>query len=79
MDRVRRTAAAAVAHEATLAALADLGCDLAQGYYFSRPVDADKLPALVHQFDRAPPPSSTDQRTDSILALPIDRQNLACA
>jgi len=29
------------------AVLAGLNCDLAQGYYFSRPVSADQIPALV--------------------------------
>jgi EAL domain-containing protein (putative c-di-GMP-specific phosphodiesterase class I) len=44
-----------VEDEETLAALAELGCDLAQGYHFSRPVDADRLPALIRQFDRTDP------------------------
>jgi EAL domain-containing protein (putative c-di-GMP-specific phosphodiesterase class I) len=31
----------------TWEALAELGCDLAQGFYFSRPVRSDALPALL--------------------------------
>jgi EAL domain-containing protein (putative c-di-GMP-specific phosphodiesterase class I) len=42
-----------VEDKTTLAALAELGCDLAQGYHFSRPVDANSLTALVRQFEEA--------------------------
>jgi EAL domain-containing protein (putative c-di-GMP-specific phosphodiesterase class I) len=31
----------------TLAALADLGCDLAQGFFICRPVPADELTAWL--------------------------------
>ncbi len=31
-----------------ISVLLDLGCDLAQGYFFSRPVSADKATAMVH-------------------------------
>ena len=30
-------------------ALSGIGCDVVQGFYFSRPVDADRIPALVQQ------------------------------
>jgi EAL domain-containing protein (putative c-di-GMP-specific phosphodiesterase class I) len=32
------------------ACLRDIGCDFVQGYYFSPPVQADKIPALIAQF-----------------------------
>lgn len=34
---------------ATVAALAEMGCDLAQGYYFSKPVTAAEFAALYHR------------------------------
>ena len=41
----RRLGLEVVEDEATRAALADLGCELAQGFLFSRPVPAADLPA----------------------------------
>ena len=38
-----RVVAEGVEDEATLAALAALGCDVAQGYYFSRALEPDEL------------------------------------
>jgi EAL domain-containing protein (putative c-di-GMP-specific phosphodiesterase class I) len=58
-----RSVAEGVEDEATLAVLAELGCDLAQGYYFSRAVDADRLPALVRQFNRTQPAAAADHPT----------------
>jgi EAL domain-containing protein (putative c-di-GMP-specific phosphodiesterase class I) len=33
--------------EAELAVLAEAGCELVQGFLFSRPVDADRIAALL--------------------------------
>jgi EAL domain-containing protein (putative c-di-GMP-specific phosphodiesterase class I) len=33
--------------EATLARLSDLGCDLAQGYYFSKPLPSREFDAFI--------------------------------
>ncbi len=38
-----RVVAEGIEDVATLDLLSDLGCDLAQGYYISRPAPADKL------------------------------------
>ena len=73
-----RSVAEGVEDEATLATLVGLGCDLAQGYYFSRPVAADQLPALVRQFDRTQPAATVDHRIDaSTVVVPIG--GLKCA
>jgi EAL domain-containing protein (putative c-di-GMP-specific phosphodiesterase class I) len=37
-----------VEEEAQVQVLRGLGCDTIQGYYFSRPVPADQVPALVN-------------------------------
>ena len=36
-----------VESRASASVLAAIGCDLAQGFYYSPPVPADQLPALV--------------------------------
>jgi diguanylate cyclase len=36
-----------VESRASASVLAAIGCDLAQGFYYSPPVSADELPALV--------------------------------
>ncbi len=41
------TVAEGVEHPAQLAALGELGCDLAQGFHFSEPVPADQVGALL--------------------------------
>lgn len=38
-----------VENAAQLALLRDMGCDMAQGYYFSRPLPADEIAALLRQ------------------------------
>ncbi|HEY5665592.1 MAG TPA: EAL domain-containing response regulator [Gammaproteobacteria bacterium] len=38
---------------ATLEFLGDIGCDCVQGYYVSRPVPADEVPAIVRKWDPA--------------------------
>jgi EAL domain-containing protein (putative c-di-GMP-specific phosphodiesterase class I) len=42
-----RVVAEGVESGASAAVLAAIGCDLAQGFHYSPPVPADKLPALV--------------------------------
>ncbi len=41
-----------VEEPAQLDVLKHIGCDLVQGYYLSRPVEADKIPDLVRRFAR---------------------------
>ena len=40
-----------VEHEATLQALANFGCDLAQGYFVSPPVAAAEIPSIIAKWD----------------------------
>ena len=43
--------------------MAELGCDLAQGYLFSRPVDAESILAIItgeSQFDGASAPAALE-------------------
>jgi len=42
-----------VEEEAALKALIDMGCDVAQGYYISRPIAADLMPQFVHNYEAA--------------------------
>jgi EAL domain-containing protein (putative c-di-GMP-specific phosphodiesterase class I) len=42
-----------VEDEATVAALGELGCDVAQGYFFSRPVPADELTGRIASYPSA--------------------------
>jgi diguanylate cyclase (GGDEF)-like protein len=42
-----------VEDEATVAALRELGCDVAQGYFFSRPVPADELTGRIASYPSA--------------------------
>ncbi len=50
-----------VEKETQLTMLADYGCDLAQGFYFFRPMDAGRIEALANIFDKglapSPPPA----------------------
>jgi EAL domain-containing protein (putative c-di-GMP-specific phosphodiesterase class I) len=48
-----RTVAEGIEHDAQSEILRDLGCDLGQGYLYSRPVSADQVEALL----RAPRPA----------------------
>ena len=48
--------------------LAALGCDLAQGYYFSRPLPAEDLAALDRQF-AAPRTGDAERAPDAEAAL----------
>jgi EAL domain-containing protein (putative c-di-GMP-specific phosphodiesterase class I) len=43
-----------VEEEAALKALIGMGCDLAQGYYISRPIAADLMPQFVADYESAP-------------------------
>ncbi|MCB0976875.1 MAG: EAL domain-containing protein [Acidimicrobiales bacterium] len=52
-----------VEHEAHLETLVRLGCDLAQGFHFSRPIPIDDL--LVWLANRSAAPASHDVRADS--------------
>ncbi len=45
-----RVVAEGVEERAQLDVLKRVGCDLVQGYYLSRPVEADKIPGLVRSF-----------------------------
>ncbi len=45
-----KSVAEGVEDEATLGTLINMGCDSAQGYYMSRPVAADAIPALVRGY-----------------------------
>jgi EAL domain-containing protein (putative c-di-GMP-specific phosphodiesterase class I) len=58
-----------VENEQTLAALKDYGCDIAQGYYFSRPVPSDALTAWLTAREQA--------LTDCFPAPPLDTGLLA--
>jgi len=49
-----RVCAEGVESEAVLAMLRDFGCDFVQGFYFSAPVTADKVPAFVAAIDGLP-------------------------
>jgi len=44
--------------------LLELGCDVGQGYYFSRPVPPEELPETVRSFARAESPVSTPSAID---------------
>jgi diguanylate cyclase (GGDEF)-like protein len=60
-----------VENEQTLAALRDYGCDIAQGYHFSRPLAPEALTAWITQ---RPPVSSNDLHAappDPTLAAPV--------
>ena len=47
-----RVIAEGVENEAQLGFLRDKQCDEIQGYYLSRPLPADQLTALLHQYQR---------------------------
>ncbi|RMG92159.1 MAG: bifunctional diguanylate cyclase/phosphodiesterase [Zetaproteobacteria bacterium] len=49
-----RAVAEGVEDEKTANLLASMGCDLGQGYYFSRPVPAEELPKLYRQWANTP-------------------------
>ena len=49
-----KVVAEGVETEAQLKLLVTMGCHMAQGYYFSRPVQADKIPALTELCFRRP-------------------------
>jgi EAL domain-containing protein (putative c-di-GMP-specific phosphodiesterase class I) len=49
-----KSVAEGVEDKATLDALIAKGCDMAQGYFMSRPVAPDRIPALVHGDGNAP-------------------------
>jgi EAL domain-containing protein (putative c-di-GMP-specific phosphodiesterase class I) len=57
IDLARRlgleSVAEGVEEEAALNCLAELGCDVAQGYHLSRPVAADRIPELVRGYEAA--------------------------
>jgi EAL domain-containing protein (putative c-di-GMP-specific phosphodiesterase class I) len=73
-----RSVAEGVEDEATLATLVGLGCDLAQGYHFSRPVDAHRMPALVRQFDQSQPAATADHPTQGpAIVVSISREQCA--
>lgn len=46
-----------VEKETQLTMLADYGCDLAQGFYFFRPMEAGRIEALAGMFDQGPAPT----------------------
>ena len=57
-----------VESEQELQILAALGCDLLQGYHFSRPVSADEVPALLRQHFVTHPPQSLTNRAGGPLS-----------
>ena len=52
-----------VEKESQLKMLAEYGCDMAQGFYFFRPMDAGRIEALANIFDKghAPPPAPAEK------------------
>ena len=52
-----------VEKEIQLKMLAEYGCDMAQGFYFFRPMDAGRIEALANIFDKglAPPPAPAEK------------------
>ena len=58
-----RIVAEGVEDEVALAALIRSGCDVAQGYYVARPMDIDKLAAMLAP--RKSPPLSIDDLIES--------------
>jgi EAL domain-containing protein (putative c-di-GMP-specific phosphodiesterase class I) len=48
-----KSVAEGVEEEAALKALIDMGCDLAQGYYISRPIAAELMPQFVANYELA--------------------------
>jgi diguanylate cyclase (GGDEF)-like protein len=53
-----RTVAEGVADQSTVVRLAELGCDLGQGWHFSAAVGSEHVPSLVRLLDRRAPVSS---------------------
>jgi EAL domain-containing protein (putative c-di-GMP-specific phosphodiesterase class I) len=45
-----KSVAEGVEEEAALKSLIDMGCDMAQGYYLSRPIGADRIAEFVHGY-----------------------------
>ena len=58
-DMRLRVVAEGIEDVATLDLLSELGCDLAQGYYISRPMPADKLTFMSNDPTRPPVGVST--------------------
>jgi EAL domain-containing protein (putative c-di-GMP-specific phosphodiesterase class I) len=52
-----------VERETQLKMLADYGCDLAQGFYFFRPMDAGRIEALANIFDKELPPAPAGEKS----------------
>ena len=48
-----QSVAEGVEDAAALKALIDMGCDMAQGYYISRPIAADLMPEFVRSYEAA--------------------------
>jgi EAL domain-containing protein (putative c-di-GMP-specific phosphodiesterase class I) len=48
-----KSVAEGVEDAAALRALIDMGCDMAQGYYISRPIAADLMPEFVRDYEAA--------------------------
>ncbi|MBV9100642.1 MAG: EAL domain-containing protein [Candidatus Dormibacteraeota bacterium] len=67
-----RMVAEGVEHQAQIDRLRALGCELAQGYYYSRPVEAGEITRMLHDTtDAEQPHDAADD--DEVLMLPVDR------
>lgn len=52
-----------VEHREALQALAAMGCDMAQGYYLSRPIPAEQIPGFIRDYEAASEEAGARSRT----------------